>query len=125
MDVHDERDDQADEERVADHRARATQMLTEISRQAKEALTDQGIDTPLFFIVPSGNAVVTFGCSGDPSDDEWNRVAEIVAPIVSGLIGLAGTRCRGVACATTEIADQPSQPTRQPCRQEQRADEIS
>jgi hypothetical protein len=112
-------------------------MLTEISRQAKEALTDQGIDTPLFFIVPSGNAVITFGCSCDPSDDEGNRVADIFAPIVSRLIRLAGARCRAVACATTEIADQPhnrrfnrllldADARAQPCsRQQQRADEIS
>ena len=117
MDAIDEHDDPQDDDDVAIHRARARGLLTEISRQAKEALTDQGIDTPLFFIVPSGNAVVTFGCSGDPSDDEWNRVAEIVVPIVSGLIGLAGTRCQEVLCATTDavslkVIDTPSMITR-------------
>jgi hypothetical protein len=142
MDCNDERDDLTDDEAdVMAHRARARDLLNEIARQAKQALSDQSIDINLFFIVPSGNAVVTFGCSGDPTDDEWNRVAGIVTPIVSGLIGLTGTQCRAVACATTEIADQPSQPAVQPTgqagccsmpmhapalqQQEQRADEIS
>jgi hypothetical protein len=118
MDATDEQHDLADDDdAVVAQRDRAKRMLNEIAQQARQALIDQGIDISLFFIVPSGNAVVTFGCSGDPSDDEWNRVAEIVAPIVSGLIGLADTRCRAVACATTEIADQPSQPTVQPTGQ--------
>ena len=38
-----------------------------------------GIDLGLFFLIPnSGDAIVTFGTPGDPSDDEWNHVREIV-----------------------------------------------
>jgi hypothetical protein len=72
MDIDDERADQADEERVAVHRDRAKGMLNQIAQQAKAALDEQGLDFSLFFIVPhSGDAVITFGTSGDPSDDEW------------------------------------------------------
>jgi hypothetical protein len=109
MDIDDERADQADEERVAVHRDRAKGMLNQIAQQAKAALDEQGLDFSLFFIVPhSGDAVITFGTSGDPSDDEWGRVADVVASVVQQLVGLAGTRCRKVACATTEVADPPS-----------------
>ena len=71
-------------------------MLDQITQQAKLALTSQGIDLPLFFLVPSVNAVVTFGCSGDPDDELWSRVAEIVSAIIGETVGLAGTRCRAV-----------------------------
>jgi hypothetical protein len=102
MDVYDERADQADCEDVADHRKRAAAKLDQIARDAKEALAFQGIDTPLFFLVPnSGNAILTFGTTLDPDDDLWSQVADVVASVVSQLIGLAGTRCREVTCATT------------------------
>jgi hypothetical protein len=109
MDVNDERADQADEERVAVHRDRAEGMLNQIAQQAKAALDEQGLDFSLFFIVPrSGDAVITFGTSGDPSDDEWGRVADVVASVVQQLVGLAGTRCREVVCATTDaVSDHP------------------
>ena len=80
MDVHDARDDLADDERVAAHRERAKAMLTEIAQQMKEALAEQGIDTPCSSSSPtvampsSPSALLVI-----PSDDEWDRVADIVA----------------------------------------------
>jgi hypothetical protein len=107
MDINDALDDLTDEERVAVHRKRAATKLDQIARDAKEALAYQGIEAPLFFLVPnSGNAILTFGTSLDPDDNEWNRVAEIVSAIVRHTVGLDRTRCQEVVCMTTD--DQPS-----------------
>jgi hypothetical protein len=109
MDINDALDDLTDEERVADRRARAKDLLNEIARQTKQALTEQGIDTSVFFLIPhTGDAIVTFGTSLNPSDHEWNRVTEIVSAIVRQTVGLDHTRCREVVCATTADLCQPS-----------------
>jgi hypothetical protein len=98
MDSHDELDDLTD---VTAHRARAKAMLTEISRQAKEALSQRGINhLDLFFVIPS-DSIITFGTVLDPDDAEWSMVGEVVSGVVQRLLGLAGTRCRAVACAST------------------------
>lgn len=109
MDIHDGRDDLADDGDVTVHRERAKTMLDQIAAEVKQALTDKGIDLSLFFLIPSsGDSVLIFGTSADPSDDLWNRVAEIVAPIVQQSVGLAGTRCKAMACATTDDLRQPA-----------------
>jgi hypothetical protein len=127
METHDALDDLTDDERVAAHRERAKAKLNQIAQQTRQALTQQGMDTSVYFLVPhSGDAIVTFGTAGDPSDDEWNRVAEIVSSIVRQTVGLDRTRCREVMCATT--ADhQPPQPIPAPltAHQEASADEHS
>jgi hypothetical protein len=107
MSAHDERDDLTDD--VVAYRERATAMLPEIAQQVRGALAEEGLDVSVFFLVPhSGDAVITFGTSGDPSDDEWGRVADVVASVVRQSIALARTRCREVMCATTdEVADHP------------------
>jgi len=102
-------DDLTDDERVAVHRARAATMLTEINRQAKQTLVDAGIDLDLFFLIPnSGEAIITFGTSGDPSDDQWGRVADVVSSVVRQSVGLDRSRCQEVICATTDDLRQPA-----------------
>jgi hypothetical protein len=97
MDARDELDDLTDDERVADHRARAAAELDQITQQVKLALIERGIDMPVFFIIPhSGDAIVTFGTITDPPDDEWNHLSEIVTAIVRQSVGLDRTRCRHV-----------------------------
>jgi hypothetical protein len=92
----------ADDDDVTACRARAQTELDQIAEQARQALAEQGIDTPLFFLVPnSGNAVLIFGTPGDPLDDQWERVGEIIAAILGRLIGLRGIRRREVICAAT------------------------
>jgi hypothetical protein len=104
-----------DDDAVIVHRERAKAKLPEIAQQVKQALAAEGIDTPIYFIVPhSGDAIVTFGTSGDPGADEWGRVADVVASVVRQAVGLAGTRCREVVCATTHDHESPQsslQPT--------------
>jgi hypothetical protein len=110
MDTPDEPDYLTD---VMTLRARAKVMLSQIAQQTKQTLIDADIDLGIFFLLPnSGEAIVTFGTPGNPPDDEWNRVGEIVGSIVAKSIRLDRVRCRPVTCATTDsIADrEPSQP---------------
>jgi hypothetical protein len=111
-----EPDDLTDCEDVADRRARAEAMLGQIARDAKEALADQGIDIDLFLLAPnSGEAILIYGTAGNPPDDEWNRVGEIVGSIVAQSIGLDRVQSRPVTCAATaSIADH--QPTESPAQ---------
>jgi hypothetical protein len=50
-------------------------MLDQIVQRARQALDEQGIDLDLFVMVPSsGGAIITYGTTGDPGDELWNRV---------------------------------------------------
>src|SRR5690242_2890645 len=110
MDIHDERDDLTDEDDVAAHRAKAKTELNQIVEQVREALTEQAIDTPLFFLIPNtGDSILAFGTPGDPDDHLWNRVGDVVSRVVCQTVGLDRVRCRPVACATT--TDDMNQPT--------------
>ena len=97
-----EYDDLTDDGRAAAHRSRATAMLPEIAGQVRGALAEQALDLTLFFLVPhTGDSIISFGTSGDPSDPEWEQVCGIVSSIVRMSIGLDRTRCREIACAST------------------------
>jgi hypothetical protein len=97
-----EADGQTGDDCVADKRARAVAKLDQIARDSKAALDDQGIDIPVFFVIPSsGDAIATFGTPADPDDEVWGRVSEIVSNIVRHTVGLDRVRCRPAVCATT------------------------
>ena len=109
MDIYDERDDLTDDDEVTAHRAKAKTELDQIVQQVRQALTEQGIDTPLFFLIPnSGDSILAFGTPGDPDDPLWNRVGEVVSRVVRQTVGLDRVRCRPVACATTTDMGQPA-----------------
>jgi hypothetical protein len=100
MDTHELNDQTDDEADVMAHRARACEMLDQITRQAKEALAERDID--LFFLIPnSGDAILAFGTPADPDDGSWNHVVEIVSDIVRRMVGLDRLICHEVTCATT------------------------
>jgi len=102
MDTPDERDDLTDDDDVTRCRARARNLLTEITRQVRQALDDAGISLDVFVMIPSsGNAIATFGTAADPADEVWDRASKIIASIVGESVGLTRTRCREVACAST------------------------
>jgi hypothetical protein len=112
MDAIDEHDDPQDDDDVAIHRARAKTMIDQIARDSKEALAAQGVAIDVFFLIPSsGDAVLIFGTTTDPSDDLWNKVRDVVAPIVRQSVGLRWTRCKAVACAATTDSVADHQPT--------------
>jgi hypothetical protein len=68
---------------VEAQRARASAELDQITRTAKQALVHAGIDLELFFMVPgSGNAILAYGTPGDPDDDLWNRVRDVVVSVL-------------------------------------------
>ena len=113
MDANDERDELTDADDVpggsmddvTTYRARARDLLTEITRQVRQALDDAGISLDVFVMIPSsGDAIATFGTVADPSDETWDRTSKIISSIVGESVGLARTRCREVACASTSEA---------------------
>lgn len=116
MDINDALDDLTDDDAVIAHRARAKAELDQIAQHVRQALTEQGIDVPVFFIMPrSGDSVLTFGTITDPPDDEWSRIGEIVSSIVRQVVGLDRVRCREVMCATTHsVADHQPQASSAP-----------
>ncbi len=125
MDIHDEPDDLADDCDVTAHRARAAAKLDQIAQQTQQMLAEAGVAIDVFFLIPSsGDAVLIFGTTADPSDDLWNKVRDIVAPIVRQSVGLRGTRCRAMACAATTdlIADHQPTPMSTPALQHAEAD---
>ena len=78
MDIDDEHviDDLTDDSDEATYRERATALLDQIAQQAKQALSNAGIDIDLFFLIPrSGDAILTFGTLADPPDDLWSTVS--------------------------------------------------
>ncbi len=88
---------------AADYRERAAAKIDQIAQQTKQMLAEAGIDIDVFFLIPSsGDSILIFGTPADPDDALWGRVGQIVAPIVRQSVGLAGTRCRPMACATTQ-----------------------
>ena len=91
-----------DEDTVEARRMRAAAMLEQIARQVREALRAEDIGMPVFFVIPnSGRAILSFGTPGDPHDDEWERVSEIVTSIVAQSVGLRSPRRRDLQCITT------------------------
>ena len=91
-----------DEDTVEAKRTRAAAMLEQIACQVREALRAEDIGMPVFFVIPnSGQAILSFGTPGDPPDDEWERVSEIVTSIVARSLGMRGPRRRELQCATT------------------------
>ena len=102
-------DDPALDDDVTAYRERARERLAQIAEQTKQVLAEHGIDTSLFFLIPhSGSSILTFGTTLDPDDNEWDRVAAIVSSVVRQTVGLRGTRCQEVVCATTGDLGQPS-----------------
>ena len=81
------------------------QSLNEIAAQLNSALIAAGIACPVYICVPSsGDALVTFATPLDPTDDEWDRVSQIVCQIVSEKTGITRLRSRGLVCAMAGTA---------------------
>ena len=99
-----------DDEDVAAQRAKAKDLLPQITQQVKRALQEASIGVGVFLMIPaSGHAIATFGTLADPPDELWTRIGEIVCSIVRRAIGLDRVCSRPLSCATT--ADEMTNPT--------------
>jgi hypothetical protein len=79
-----ELDDPTDDDDVATHRARARNLLPQITQQVKRALDNAGISLDVFVMIPSsGDAIATFGTAADPADEVWSRASKIISSIAS------------------------------------------
>ena len=87
---------------VRAYRARARNLLPQITQEVKQALDEASIEMDVFMVIPTtGDAVVTFGTAIDPPDEVWTRVSDIVCSIIRKAVGLDRAKCRELACATT------------------------
>jgi len=91
-----------DGEGVTAYRARARNLLPQITQDVKRALDEASIEMDVFVVVPTcGDAIATFGTVTDPADEVWATVSDIVCSVVRKTVGLDRTKCRELACATT------------------------
>src|SRR5689334_14177417 len=99
-----------DDEDVAAQRAKARNLLPQITQQVKQALQEASIGLDVFLMIPaSGHAIATFGTLADPPDELWARIGEIVCSIIRRAVGLDRVCSRPLSCATT--ADEMTNPT--------------
>ena len=99
-----------DDEDVAAQRAKAKDLLPQITQQVKQALQEASIGVDVFLMIPaSGHAIATFGTLADPPDELWTRIGEIVCSIIRRAVGLDRVCSRPLSCATT--ADEMTNPT--------------
>lgn len=88
-------------------RERVAAKISEITTKAGEVLAELGIVYPLFFLIPnSGDSMLTFGTSQDPSDQEWQMVSSSVAKIVQEALGTGPLRTREIVCTQTKVTSQ-------------------
>ena len=88
-------------------RATVAAKLSEITTAAEEVLAQNGIAFPIFFLIPnSGDSLLTYGTSQDPSDQEWNMVSTSVTKIVQEALGIGPLRTREIACTQTKVTSQ-------------------
>jgi cell division protease FtsH len=64
----------------AQYREQMISLLPQIASDVTAALTAAGLHIPVFFCVPaSGDSLLSFATSVDPSDAEWERIDELDA----------------------------------------------
>jgi hypothetical protein len=72
-----------DDEGVTAYRARARNLLPQVTQDVKRALDEASIEMDVFVVVPtSGDAIATFGTVTDPPDEVWATVCDIVCSVV-------------------------------------------
>jgi hypothetical protein len=56
----------------------------------------------VFFSVPlSGESLMTFATSVDPTDGDWDRATQIICTIVGHIVGLEGLYSRSLPCVSS------------------------
>ena len=99
-----------DDQGVAAQRARARNLLPQITQQVKQALHEASIKIDVFLMIrTTGDAIATFGTLADPPDELWTRIGEIDCSILRKAVGLDRVCSRPLSCATT--ADEMTDPT--------------
>jgi hypothetical protein len=92
----------------AQYREQMISLLPQIASEVTAALTVAGLHIPVFFCVPaSGDSLLSFATSVDPSDAEWERITDIIRGVVedtSGIDNLAERELPCIAAGTATIA---------------------
>ena len=97
------------EDGITAQRARARNLLPQITQQVKQALHEASIEIDVFLMIPAtGDTIATFGTLADPPDELWIRIGEIVGSIIRRAVGLDRVCSRPLSCATT--ADEMTNP---------------
>jgi hypothetical protein len=100
--LHDGPDDQVEAaDRLHSQRAKLRLSLDEIASEVTTALQDAALAMPVFLSVPSTGALLTFMTPGDPPDEAWATVTDIICGILSSKIVVGGLIARPLACAAS------------------------
>lgn len=89
----------------AERREQVRAKLGEISAEVQRELSVRSVEMNLFFVVGNtGDAILTVGTDGNPDDDWWEEVVEIVQAVVERAVGIERTRSRELARAASDPA---------------------
>jgi hypothetical protein len=84
----------------AECRREIASLLDQIDTEVSLALSSANICIPVFFTVPNAGPMMTIATPTDPSLEEWNKVREIVVPIVERVTGANDVTCQDAACVS-------------------------
>jgi hypothetical protein len=89
-------------DRLFQQRRLLTSRLADIALLTRTALDNAALPLEIFFVIPaSGHAMISFGTPGDPLDEDWDRVDQIISNIVGNIVGLGGLHGRELPCITS------------------------
>jgi hypothetical protein len=94
-----------EEEHRNEQRRRLTICLDTIVLEVEGALADAGLSRfPVYFCVPSGGpSLLSFITPLDPSDSDWERIGQIICPIVGGKIDSETLSAYEMPCAAASV----------------------
>lgn len=89
-------------------RKQVTGNIDEIARLTKQSMAANGLTLPIGLLVPSsGQALLTITSTTepDPTDDEWERVCDIVIGVAEKVLGIKGLISREVFCSLVQAGN--------------------
>jgi hypothetical protein len=101
---------EASDDKTEGEREIIRQSLNEIALEVKTRLREANLSYPVYLSVPlSGDAIITLFTRLDPSDEQWDRVSEIIRQILSARLGGMRLRSRHLICAVADALVEASE----------------
>jgi len=102
--------DMSSDDRTEAEREIIRDSLSEIALDVKSRLREADLRYPVYLSVPlSGHAIITLFTDLDPSDEQWDRISEIIRQILSARLGGMRLRSRHLSCAVADVLVEASE----------------